>query len=169
VVNCAGILDPTGFAGVSVDSWRRTLEVNLVAAYTVIDILRPRLEAAGGGAVVNVSSIEAERVIAVSNPDPNPAYAASKAGLTMLTRTAARALAGTGVRVNSVSPGFVATQMAAGHGDTATLPPVLEPRVPLGRFAAPEEIAQAILFLLSDQASFVTGADLRVDGGLSLT
>ncbi|WGX96679.1 SDR family NAD(P)-dependent oxidoreductase [Nocardioides sp. L-11A] len=168
VVNCAGILDETGFAGAGSESWLRTLDVNLVGAYRVLDAAGPRF-AAAGGAVVNVGSIEAHRVIALSNPDPNPAYAASKAGLAMLTRTAGRALAARGVRVNTVSPGFVATAMAAAHGTAAQLPPALAARVPLGRFARADEVAAAIAFLLADQASYVTGADLRIDGGFELT
>ena len=170
VVNCAGLLHETGFAGVSGADWHRTLDVNLVGAYRLMDAARGRIPAGPLVAVVNVSSIEATRVVALSHPDPSPAYAASKAGLSMLTRTAARAVAATGTRVNSVSPGFVATPMAtASHGGNDSLPPVLQPRVPLGRFASPAEIANVIAFLLSDQASYITGADIRVDGGFDLT
>jgi NAD(P)-dependent dehydrogenase (short-subunit alcohol dehydrogenase family) len=169
LVNCAGILDNTGFVGVDRQTWARCLEINLVGAYNLIDVLAPGLRRASIAAVVNITSIEAARVIALSDPDPTPQYAASKAGLRMLTQTAARALAADGVRVNSVSPGFVATPMAAAHGDTTLLPPALAPRVPAGRFATPDEIAWAVAFLLSDQAGYITGTDLRVDGGFELT
>lgn len=171
VVNCAGIIDDTGFSNVSRQSWLRCLEVNLVGAYNVVDAAGDLLRNSAAGAVVNVTSLEGTRVVALSNPDPTPQYAASKAGLAMLTQTAARALAADGVRVNSVSPGFVATPMAlaAAHESTDGLPLALAPRVPLGRFAQPEEIADAIAFLLSDQARFITGADLRIDGGFTLT
>jgi NAD(P)-dependent dehydrogenase (short-subunit alcohol dehydrogenase family) len=169
LVNCAGILENTGFDGVSKQDWLRCLEVNLVGGYHLIDTLSPALRRAPVAAVVNVTSIEAGRVIAFSNPDPTPQYAASKAGLRMLTQTAARALASDGVRVNSVSPGFVATAMAAVHGSTKELPPSLATRVPAGRFADPDDIANAVVFLLSDQAGYITGADLCVDGGFQLT
>lgn len=169
LVNCAGVLDNTGFAGVGREMWMRCLDINLVGAYNTIDALSPFLRNASPAAVVNITSIEAARVIALSSPDPTPQYAASKAGLQMLTQTAARALAADGVRVNSVSPGFVATPMAAAHGDTTDLPPALAPRVPAGRFAEPADIANAVAFLLSDQAGYITGSDLRVDGGFQLT
>ncbi|MGB3482871.1 MAG: SDR family oxidoreductase [Mycobacterium sp.] len=169
LVNCAGVIDNTGFHGVERAAWMRCLEINLVGAYNTIDVLGPVLRTAAAAAVVNITSIEAARVIALSNPDPTPQYAASKAGLQMLTQTAARALAGDGIRVNSVSPGFVATPMAAAHGDTSTLPPALASRVPAGRFADPGDIANAVAFLLSDQAGYITGSDLRVDGGFQLT
>lgn len=169
VVNCAGVIDHTGFTGVDRQAWMRCLDVNLVGAYNLIDALSPALRRAGSGAIVNITSIEAYRVIALTDPDPTPQYAASKAALQMLTQTAARALAADGIRVNSVSPGFVATPMAAVHGDTTSLPSALLPRVPAGRFADPSDIANAVAFLLSDQAGYITGTDLRVDGGFQLT
>jgi NAD(P)-dependent dehydrogenase (short-subunit alcohol dehydrogenase family) len=168
LVNCAGIPAHTGFHGVSADQWRSVLEVNLVGAYNVIDASTDLLAAGDPSAVVNITSMEASRVIALTNPDPNPHYAASKAALAMLTRTAARAL-GPRVRVNSIAPGFVATPMAAEHGDTSTLPPQLAARTVAGRWAQPSEIASTVGFLLSDQASYVTGSELCVDGGLALT
>jgi NAD(P)-dependent dehydrogenase (short-subunit alcohol dehydrogenase family) len=169
LVNCAGIFESTGFGGVGEEAWRRCLEINLVGAYNVIDVLRPYLRTAPAAAVVNITSIEASRVVALTDPEPTPQYAASKAALRMLTCSAARALAADGVRVNSISPGFVATPMAAVHGSTDTLPPSLAPRVPAGRFATPDEIACAVAFLLSDQARYITGSDLCVDGGFQLT
>lgn len=166
VVNCAGILDPTGFAGVSRESFARVLDVNLIGAYLAIDVAR----AAGAlRSVVNVTSIEAARVVALSDPDPHPAYAASKAALSMLTKTAARALAASGARVNSIAPGFVLTPMASGHGSSGALPSALSDRVPLGRFATPGQIADSIAFLLSDQAGYITGTELVVDGGFQQT
>ena len=169
LVNCAGILDNTGFSGVDRDTWMRCLEINLVGAYNMIDALGPALRGAEVAAVVNITSIESSRVVALTDPDPTPQYAASKAGLLMLTKSAARALAADGVRVNSVSPGFVNTAMAAPHGDTSTLSSALSPRIPMGRFAETGEIASAVAFLLSDQAGYITGSELIVDGGFGLS
>lgn len=169
VVNCAGILRTTGFAGVDREVWLQTLDVNLVGAYHVIDAAAAHFDASRPSGIVNVTSLEASHVIALSDPDPTPHYAASKAALSMLTKSAARAMAGTGTRVNSVAPGFVATPMAATHGNVDVLPPSLATRVPLQRFADPDEIAWSIVFLLSDQASFITGTELLVDGGFALT
>jgi NAD(P)-dependent dehydrogenase (short-subunit alcohol dehydrogenase family) len=167
VANCAGIIRHTGFAENDPAVWRAVLDVNLVGAYNVVEAMRTRLT--NPSAVVNITSIEAAHVVALTIPDPTPSYASAKAGLAMLTKVSARALATTGTRVNSISPGFVATRMASVHGETDAMPAHLAARVPAGRFAEAGEIAQTIAFLLSDQASYITGADVRVDGGFQLT
>lgn len=168
VVNCAGVPAHGGFRGVGAAAWRTVLDVNLIGAYTLLDVSADLFAPGEPGAVVNITSLEASRVIALTNPDPNPHYAASKAALAMLTQTAARAL-GPHVRVNSIAPGFVATPMASEHGDTSRLPDRLAARTVLGRWAQPSDIADAVAFLLSDQAGYITGAELRVDGGFTTT
>lgn len=168
LVNCAGIPAHGGFRGVGAAEWRTVLDVNLIGAYTLLDVSADLFATDAPAAVVNITSLEAGRVIALTNPDPNPHYAASKAALAMLTQTAARAL-GPRVRVNSIAPGFVATPMAAEHGGTDRLPDQLAARTVLARWAQPEDIAHAVAFLLSDQAAYITGADLRVDGGFTTT
>lgn len=116
VVNYAGIIEDSGFSGVNAEAWMRTLRINLFGAYNVIETAMPGLRKSPMDAVVTITSVEASRVLAITNPDPTRHYAASTAGLFMQTQTAARTLASYGMRVNSVSPGYVATAMATVDG-----------------------------------------------------
>ncbi|MGH7818613.1 MAG: SDR family NAD(P)-dependent oxidoreductase [Candidatus Binatia bacterium] len=144
------------------EAWRRTLEVTLTAVFTGLRAAVPVM-AAGGGAIVNVASISGmggDRGLA--------AYNAAKAGVINLTRTAALELAAAGIRVNALCPGLVDTP--ALRRAFARLPDrerIARDAVPMRRFGRPEEIARAILFLASDEASYVTGATLVIDGGLT--
>ena len=125
------------------------------------------MPAAGvGGAMVNITSIESSTVVVISKPHGQPHYAASKAGLAMMTKVLARDLAAVGIRVNAVAPGVVATPMTerAPRATTGLLARTTA-RIPMGRFARPAEIASAAAFLLSDEASYITGTELVVDGG----
>lgn len=170
--NCAGILGRSGITGLAPEDWQQVLSVNLVGAANVMSAVSEHFRstgAAGGTSVVNITSIEAERVLALTDPVPNCAYASSKAALTALTRNVAVIAARHGARVNTIAPGFVATPMAQGHGGDRGAPHWLDARVPLGRFARPSEIADAAMFLFSDQASYITGTQLTVDGGFELT
>jgi meso-butanediol dehydrogenase/(S,S)-butanediol dehydrogenase/diacetyl reductase len=142
--------------------WSRTLDVTLTPVFTGLRAAIPAMRAQGGGAVVNVASISGlggDRGLA--------AYNAAKAGVINLTRTAALELARAGIRVNAVCPGLIATP--ALQRAFSRLPEREESAraaVPVGRFGRPEEVARAILFLASDDASYVTGTTLVVDGGL---
>jgi meso-butanediol dehydrogenase / (S,S)-butanediol dehydrogenase / diacetyl reductase len=146
-----------------VDGWRRTLEVTLTAGFTALRAAAPLMRAQRSGSVVNVASISGlggDRGLA--------AYNAAKAGVINLTRTAALELAPSGVRVNAVCPGLVDTPpLRRAFQIAPDRRPVAEAAIPLGRFARPEEIARVILFLASDDASYITGAAIVVDGGLT--
>jgi NAD(P)-dependent dehydrogenase (short-subunit alcohol dehydrogenase family) len=160
LVNCAGIARGDPVLEMSFESWRDTLATNLDGAFVAAQEAARHMTAAGGGAIVNVSSI-----CAYHAESPDASYGASKAGLTMLTRCMAYELGHLGVRCNCVAPGLTRTPML---GDDLADPDVYREqmrRIPLRRPAEPEEQAAAILFLASDEASYVNGEMLVVDGG----
>jgi len=142
------------------DAWEQVIAVNLKGVWLGLRAVIPKMVASGGGAVVNTASVGG----LVGCPH-NAAYAASKHGVVGLTRTAALEFATRGVRVNAVCPGVTNTPMAARL--RAMRPDIYpDPPSPLGRAARPEEIAEAVLWLCSDGASYVTGQTLVADGGL---
>ncbi len=143
-------------------AWNAVVEVNLHAFAHLVSALAPHLRKGGpGAAIVAIASVEAWIGHAKA-----PAYCASKAGLLGLVRAFAHELAPAGIRVNAVCPGAVDTPMMAELLAKPGYRQNLERRIPLGRVAAPAEIGRVIRFLLSDDASYVTGQDLVVDGGM---
>ncbi|TZG27315.1 glucose 1-dehydrogenase [Sphingomonas montanisoli] len=138
----------------------RTLAVNLAGVAACIRAEVRQMTAQGtGGAIVNTSSING--IIG----SPQPGYVAAKHGVIGLTRSAALTYARANIRVNAVCPGVVRTPMSAKFDDIPEIRATIEAMTPMGRFAQPEEIASAVLWLCSDGASFVTGHPLVVDGG----
>jgi NAD(P)-dependent dehydrogenase (short-subunit alcohol dehydrogenase family) len=172
LVNNAGIGTPMPFVGTDFADWSSVIEVNLFgAAHFAREVAPVMIEGGRGGAIVNVSSIHGYRV----EPDAS-AYDVSKGGLDQLTRALALELAPHGIRVNGIAPGFVDTRMAILPDGTSELDGewfreqyVGRRKIPLARASQPEEIAGAIAFMASDDASYVNGAILVVDGGLSIT
>ncbi len=148
----------------SFDAWRQIIGVNLDGVFLGLRHAGPRLAASGGGSVINVSSILGK--VGLSGA---AAYCASKGGVTLLTKAAALEWAPLGIRVNSVHPGFIDTPLVANalaqREDGNEMRVALMGAHPLGRFGVPKEIGDAIAFLASDEASFITGAELCVDGG----
>jgi len=176
LVNNAGIDAPPQpgrgalLADVPVDAFRRVLEVNLVGAFQAMQVFGARMAAAGRGSIVNVGSLYATvspdaRMYDHLQMDPPflkpPAYGASKAGLVNITRYFATHLAPQGVRVNALSPGGVA------GGQDPEFVEKFAARVPLGRLGRPDELVQPLLFLATDASSYVTGINLKVDGGFT--
>ena len=147
-------------------AWRHILAVNLDGVFLGLRHAGPRIAASGGGSVINLSSILGKVGLAGA-----AAYCASKGGVTLLSKAAALEWAPLGIRVNSVHPGFIDTPMVsnalATREDGNEMRVALMNAHPIGRFGVPREIADAIAFLASDDASFITGAELVVDGGFT--
>ena len=140
------------------EAWERTLAINLSSIYYGMKAELPVIHASGGGAIVNVSSVFADRGLPL-----RAAYSASKQGIRGITRSAAQARAACGIRINELQPGVIATPMldAANEGEAEGIAAAIAAR----RVGEPREIATAVAFLLSDDASYITGAHLAVDGG----
>lgn len=162
----AGIAPRAAWPDLDESQWDRVLDVNLTGEYRLIRAAAAAMTTRRRGAIVCLSSLAGPYV----GWDDHWHYAAAKAGVTGLVRAAAVALARDGVRVNGIAPGFVRTPQILSAENS--LGPeglvVAEARVPLGRAAAPEEIAEVAAFLLSDAASYITGQTIVVDGGLTI-
>ena len=162
LVNCAGIDHDCPFLDFPDDEWRRVIGVNLTGCFLMGQRVARVMADTGGGSIVHISSIDAY------GADGNQvAYNASKAGLLGLSRTMATELARHGIRSNVVSPGYTATPLTRQYVGDAMYEYMTRDfaRIPQRRMATPEEIAAAIVFLASDDASAITGSELTVDGG----
>jgi glucose 1-dehydrogenase/3-oxoacyl-[acyl-carrier protein] reductase len=165
LVNNAGLVRMSRFAELTEEEWDLVLDTNLKGMYVVTQTVAPVIGAAGGGAIVNLSTIEAEVVVS-SLGFPQVHYNASKGGVKMLTKALAVDLSHQNIRVNAVAPGAIATNFVPG-GDirSAEAMEFMRDRLLVPRVGEPEDVAAAISFLLSDDASYISGAQLPVDGG----
>jgi NAD(P)-dependent dehydrogenase (short-subunit alcohol dehydrogenase family) len=164
LVNGAAVIPRTSFPAVEAEDWARVLDLDLTAPFRLTQALLDEFDPAGAS-IVNITSIASLTVLA-SSGEISPAYTAAKAGLRMVSDSLAAALGGRGIRVNAVAPGFIETPMTASEAVGAQ--DWISARLPLGRWGRPEEVAAAIVFLLSDAASYVSGTTLVVDGGLTV-
>jgi 3-oxoacyl-[acyl-carrier protein] reductase len=160
LVNCAGIFVLHPFLEFPAEAWDQAIAVNLTGAMRLTQAACRRMAAGGGGAVVNITSLGADL-----GGTGAAAYSASKGGLKALTHVLAVELAPHGIRVNAVSPHAIDTPMTAGLKENAELGAHVLAGIPAGRFGQPADVAAAVVYLVSDEASFVTGATIAVQGG----
>ena len=148
--------------GKSLESWQRVIDVNLTGVMLTNQSVARRMRDSGGGAIVNIASVAGLMALPAGSD-----YCVSKAGVWMLTRCAALELNRYGIRVNAVAPGYIRTSMTAFMTDSDEWVRERERETPLGRLGVPDDIANACLYLCSDEASFVTGEIIAPDGGLA--
>jgi len=158
LVNNAGITRDRSLAKMTQDEWDAVIQTNLTSVFHMTARVLPHMVEAGYGRIVNISS-----VIGLHGNFGQANYAAAKAGIVGLTKSAALELARKGVTVNAIAPGFIETQMIAAMPDDVRVR-ILE-KIPMGRFGRPEEIAQLVVFLVT-KGEYITGQVIAIDGGL---
>ncbi len=161
LINNAGITRDATLLKMTPEQWNQVIAVNLSGVFHCTKAVAPHMVERGKGRIINTSSI-----VGLSGNFGQTNYAASKAGLIGMTQTWARELGPKGITVNAVAPGFIATEMVKKMPEKILQ--TMRDRTPVRRLGEPRDVANAYLFLASDEADFVNGAVLRVDGGLTL-
>ncbi len=161
LINNAGITRDSTFKKMTVEQWNEVINVNLSGVFYCTKAVSEYMLAAGYGRIVNASS-----VVGLYGNFGQTNYVATKAGIIGMTKTLARELGRKGITVNAVAPGFIATDMVAAMPEEVLAS--MKAKVPVGRLGNPEEIAYAYLYLASDEAAYVNGATLSVDGGMTV-
>lgn len=164
LVNCAGALTMDSLSEIDDDAWDLVVDVNLKGPMLAMQVFVPAIEEAGGGAIVNLTSIEAEVVVATGE-NTQPHYACSKGGLKAMSRTLAHDFGRKNIRINSIAPGLIATGFGGSDPSSNRYRDYVYEHSALKRAGNADEIAGAVAFLLSDDASYITGIQLPVDGG----
>ncbi len=161
LVNNAGVGGYSRLEDTTVEEWDRVMDINAKGVFLGTKVAIPQLRRAGGGSIINISSQLG--LVGVANSSAQ--YQASKGAVRLLTKSTAIQYAGEGIRANSVHPGPIVTPMTeAGRADAERYR-VTVSRIPLGRYGEPEDVAWGVLFLASDESSFMTGSELVIDGG----
>ena len=162
LVNNAGIgSNPFRIHEEPVELWDATMDVNLKGVFLGTRAAIPAMLEVGGGSIINISS----QLGIVAVPYNGAAYQTAKGGVRILTKATALQYASEGIRVNSVHPGPIVTEMTRAGRDNPERLEMMLARIPMGRYGEPEEVANAVLYLASDESSFVTGSEVVVDGG----
>ncbi len=160
LVNNAGIMFRTRLMDISLDEWERTLQINLTGVFLCTKAVLPIMKESGFGRIVNISSSAGRSVSTLGGAH----YTASKAGLLGLTRAAAKEMAPLGITVNAICPGLIETKMAMETTTPEELQKFLD-SFPIPRLGSPEEIGHLVHFLCTDEAAYITGASLDINGG----
>jgi NAD(P)-dependent dehydrogenase (short-subunit alcohol dehydrogenase family) len=163
LVNNAGIRPTQPFSQMSLDDWQKVLQVNLEGIFNLCSAILPVMKENAWGRIINLSSLAAQQ----GSTGGHSHYAASKAGVIGLTKSLAREYAAFGITVNAVSPGWIDTEGWGGALDGKR--DEFAAKVPVGRLGTPEDVAYCINFLASDEASYLTGINLPINGGLYIS
>ena len=159
LINNAGIIEDKRLENMDLDSWNRVISVNLNGTFNCTKVVVKYMKKQGGGKIINISSVVGEiGNIGQSN------YAASKGGVIAFTKTIAKEYAKNGIVINSVAPGFIKTKML--HNIPEKVMQKILAQIPLGRLGEPEEVAKLVCFLVSDDANYITGQVININGGL---
>jgi NAD(P)-dependent dehydrogenase (short-subunit alcohol dehydrogenase family) len=160
VNNAGGTRFKSPLLGLRPDGWDKVLRLNLDSAFHATQVAARHMVEAGGGSIIQMAS-----VAGIQGSEQLSMYSAAKGGLRLFTRAVARELAASGVRVNSIAPGWVATDLNANLRDSEESDRLIKSSIPMGRWGRAEEVVGAAIYLASDASSFVTGATIVIDGG----
>ncbi len=161
LVNNAGVSGQGRVEDVTLEEWRRVMEINSTGVFLGTKTVIPAMRQAGGGSIINISS----QLGLVGVDNSSPQYQASKGSVRLLTKATAIQYAPEGIRVNSVHPGPIETPMTEARRADPEVRELTIGRIPIGRYGQPDDIAYGVLFLASDESSFMTGSELVIDGG----
>ena len=161
LVNNAGVSARSSIEETTGADWDRVMDINAKGVFLGTKAAIPEMRKAGGGSIINISS----QLGLVGMNESSPQYQASKGAVRIFTKSAAVQCASEGIRVNSVHPGPIVTPMTEARRSDAAVQQVMVSRIPLGRYGESEDVAYGVLYLASDESSFVTGSELVIDGG----
>ena len=161
LVNNAGVSAVGGIEDTTEEEWDRVMAVNAKGVFLGTKYAIPAMQRAGGGSIINISS----QLGIVAMSESSPQYIASKGAVRLLTKSTAIQYAADGIRCNSVHPGPIVTPMTEGRRSDPAVRELMTSRIPLGRYGEAIDVAYGVLYLASDEASFVTGSELVIDGG----